>query len=197
MFGELFGLVQRTILWLSNRPNRLRMRGARIEVVAVVLTREPVPSVLLGRSRYNTWILPQEGVNLKETFEKALYRCLRVECGLNVPVGSDEREREFFVRSIQYKGMLDQPKERWGERLVADDCSGTPLESVKMWRKAYWVGIVLVRSQDRASPKPDGNEMIELRWCELEEAERLIRDSNRAEKCALLTEAIKAGARQL
>jgi hypothetical protein len=72
MFGEIFGVVQRTVHWLSSRSNRLRICGARIEVIAAVVTRKPTPSILLARVGVgggSIWILPQEGVGLQETFE--------------------------------------------------------------------------------------------------------------------------------
>ncbi len=197
MVGELFGLAQRCVLWLSSRPNHLRVRGARIEVVALVLTSDPAPAVLLARSRHDAWLPPQEGVGLQESFEEALYRCLRVECGLDIPEDRHERERVFYIRLIRYARVLDLPRERWGERLIADDCLGTPLESITMRRKAYSVATVLVRSRDAVAPRPDGSEVVEVRWCELAEAEKRIRDSNRPEKAALLVGALRDAAGRL
>jgi ADP-ribose pyrophosphatase YjhB (NUDIX family) len=200
MFGEIFGVLQRTVHWLSSRPNRLRIRGARIEVIAAVVTRKPTQSILLARAGAgggSIWTLPQEGVGLQETFEQALYRCLQVECGLELPEKREQVERNLYVRVIRYAGMLDLPEARRGERDVADDVIGTPLESVKLKRKAYWVGTILVETQDKHDFKPDGIEILELRWCGIEEATEQVKASNRPEKAALLIEAIRGAAKHL
>jgi hypothetical protein len=197
--SELFGLIQRATLWLSNKPNRLRLRGSRIEVIAAVLTRKPFPSILLARTAGygGTWTLPQEGVGLKETFDDALYRCLVVECGFDRPQSRDQLERNLYLRSHRYLGLLDLPPVRHGERPVADDAVGTILESVKLKRKAYWVSTVLVASQDQVTFRPDGNELGELRWYEIERAADRLRECNRPEKSELLARAIQEAARHL
>ena len=86
MLDGLIDPGRRLLFWVSSKPNRLRVRGARIEVMAFLVTRNPEPSILLAQSVYHgMWMPPQEGVNLKESFAEALHRCLEVECGLDLP----------------------------------------------------------------------------------------------------------------
>jgi ADP-ribose pyrophosphatase YjhB (NUDIX family) len=183
---------------MSSRPNRLRLRGSRIEVIVALLTRKPTRSILLARAAaYGIWTLPQEGVGLRETYEEALYRCLAVECGLDRPPSREQLERRFYLRSFQYVGVLDLPEHRWGERLIADDAIGTALESIRLRRKAYWVGSVLVPSQESVTPMPDGNEVDRLEWCPVEQADQRLHIANRPEKAELLTRALQAAIRHL
>lgn len=123
---------------------------------------------------------------MKETFEQALRRCLEVECGLELPEDRKSFERIFHVRAVRYAGVLPLPKERWGERPVAADVFGTPLEKVQMKAKAYWMASVLLGRSDEISPKPDGKELLELRWFSLAEAREIIRATNHKEKADLL-----------
>src|SRR5438874_2729162 len=120
MVDKIIEFAQKTGLWLSNKPNRLRLRGARIEVIAMLLCRNPSPSILLGQSPYhNMWMPPQEGVRVKETFEEALIRCLETECGLMLPKDRTDLSRLLHIRTIRFLGTVDLPKERQGERPVA------------------------------------------------------------------------------
>ncbi|HEV3440818.1 MAG TPA: hypothetical protein VG122_25920 [Gemmata sp.] len=114
-----------------------------------------------------------------------------------MPEKREQVERNLYVRVIRYAGMLDLPEARRGERDVTDDAIGTPLESVKLKRKAYWVGTILVETQDKHDFKPDGIEILELRWCGIEEATEQVKASNRPEKAALLIEAIRGAAKHL
>lgn len=187
MLDKAIELGQKIVLWLSSRPNRLRMRGARIEIVAFIVSRNPSPSILLGQSVYHEmWMPPQEGVFLSEAFEDALYRCLRVECGLDLPSNSTGFEKLFYLRSIKYLGILDLPSERWGERLVADDAGGTPLESVLLKRKAYWKASLILMNQKDIKPKADGKELIDFKWFTFDDASRVVRETNHTNKAELL-----------
>jgi ADP-ribose pyrophosphatase YjhB (NUDIX family) len=190
--------VQRIFMWMSSDANRLRMRGARIEVIVFLMSRNPEPRILLGRSPYHgIWMPPQEGVNLKEGFDDALRRCLEVECGLELPVDSREFERTYHVRSIRFAGVVELPAERWGERPVARDAVGTPLERVSLKRKAYWMASVLIGDPDGINPVPDGKELLELRWFNLDDAHKIIQETNHAEKAALLRNCLTACADDL
>jgi hypothetical protein len=60
-----------------------------------------------------------------------------------------------------------------------------------------WVAVVYVANRERLSPKPGGTEVLELRWCDLTEAAKLVRDTNRREKVTLVLDAIKAAAGRL
>jgi len=192
MLDKLFEPVQRGLLWFSSKPNRLRVRGARIEVMAFVVTRRPELSILLGKSSYHDmWMPPQEGVKLQESFEEALRRCLEVECCLELPRDPGSFERKMYVRSYRFIGLLDLQRERWGERPVADDASGTALESVQLRRKGYWMATVLLLEQSDISPRPDGKELLEVRWFAFAEAAEAIRRTNHPEKADLLLKALE------
>ena len=51
MLAELLDPARHLLFWLSSKPNCLRVRGARIEVVASLVARNPEPSILLAQSR--------------------------------------------------------------------------------------------------------------------------------------------------
>ena len=187
MVDKLIEITQKAGLWLSNKPNRLRLRGARIELIAMILSREPAPSILLGQSPYhNIWMPPQEGVGIAEGFEQALIRCLEVECGLDLPKGRTELSRLLYIRSIRFAGTVELPSERQGERPVADDALGTPLEHVILKRKAYWHSTILVSNVQAITPKADGKELLDLRWFKLDEARQAILETNHPDKADLL-----------
>lgn len=186
------------IHWLSSRANRWRLRGARIEVIACILCRNPTPSILLGQSPYHDmWMPPQEGVNFRETFQQALVRCLKDECGLSLPINPSQASRKLHFRSTRYIGQLLLPSERHGERPIADDVLGTWLESVTLKRKAYWMTTVLVSEQTDISPKPDGRELLSLEWHSFEHARTLILQTNHSDKAQLLLKLLDACERDL
>jgi hypothetical protein len=98
-------------------------------VIACLLCRKPEASILLGQSPYHDmWTPPQE------SFPQALRRCLEVECGLQLPEKEEDFARRFYLRSIRYVGTLELPKDRHGERPVADNALGTPLEHIVLRR---------------------------------------------------------------
>jgi ADP-ribose pyrophosphatase YjhB (NUDIX family) len=191
MFDELFELGSKVGLWLSSRANRLRLRGTRVEVMAFIVCECPERSILLGQSKYDKmWMPPQEGVRLAESFEEALYRCLEVECGLDLPETAKGVARALHVRSIRHMGVLDLPQDRHGERLVAHDALGTALESIVLKRKGYWMATVLVVAREDIAPRADGKELLDLKWFTFEEARDVILETNRPEKAEFLAKCL-------
>lgn len=187
MADQFIGWIQRAIFWVSSAPNRERLRGARVEAIAYVIARTPEPSILLVKSAKGAaWMPPQEGIGLTETFHDGLYRCLEDECGVAIPEGTKERSRFIHMRLTKYLGTLDLPLERWNERGVADDASGTALERIDQRKKAYWAVIGIVRDRSVVAPVPDGTEIVEAEWVCLDEARYRITKYNRPEKAALL-----------
>jgi len=187
MLEGVMDVLKKVTLWFGSTANRYRLRGARVEVIALIVCREPEASVLLGQASYHKlWMPPQEGVGLRETFLDTLHRCLRTECGLEIPNDESERRNKFYVRSVRYVGTLDLPAARHGERLVADDATGTPLEAVRLRKKAYWLATLLVRQRDDLAPKPDGLELVRLEWVSVEKARELIKSTNEPPKAELL-----------
>lgn len=190
---ELFKVVTHPLFWLFSRANRARLHGARVEIMAFVLCRKPETAILLAQSPYNDmWMPPQEGVNLHETLQQALLRCLEVECGLDLPTGDKELARKFHLRSIRYMGEVPLPEDRVGERPVADDALGTWLEPIKLRRKAYWMATMLLADQSDIDPRPDGKEITDLRWFSLADARRVISETNHADKASLLLKSLDA-----
>ena len=184
--------------WLSSKQNRARIRGARVEVIACIVCRNPSPSILLGQSPYHMmWMPPQEGVTIKETLQQALRRCLQVECGIPVPVNPSHQSKKLHFRSLKFLGEVALPAERRGERPIADDAHGTWLESITLKRKAYWMATILVANRDDVAPKPDGRELLAFRWYSLPEARQVIRETNHAEKAKLLLRLLDACDRDL
>ncbi len=194
--SSIHGLIQALIhpvRWIANGANRWRLRGARIEVIACVLCRNPTHSILLAKSPFHgIWSPPQEGVNLKETPEQALHRCLRVECGINLPVNPSHKSRALHFRSIKYVGHVPLTKERIGERPIADDVYGTWMESIKLRRKAYWMATILIAEQTDISPKPDGKEVLDFAWYSIPDARQIINETNRPGKARLLSRLLDA-----
>jgi 8-oxo-dGTP pyrophosphatase MutT (NUDIX family) len=200
--GEAVKMVLRALTrplqWLSSRANRARIRGSRVEVIACVLCRNPEPAILLGLSPYHgIWMPPQEGVNLSETFNQALQRCLKEECGIDIPIGDKKYSRKIHLRSIRYIGRVLLPRERHGERPIADDVLGTWLESVTLRRKAYWVASLLVANRSDLAHAPDGRELIDIKWFPLADARRLIIETNHADKARLLLRTLDVCERDL
>ena len=191
MIDKCFEIGKSIAFWISSQPNRFRIRGSRIEVISLILTRIPEPSVLLGQSPYQEiWMPPQEGVHLKESFVSALRRCLSDECCLQVPEETETIGPIFHLRSIRFVGVLPLPDERKGERPVADDIVGTPLEKITLKSKAYWLATILVKDRDSISPKADGRELIDIKWFTLDSALKIINETNHHVKAALLTKCL-------
>lgn len=189
-------LLLHPLKWIASKPNRVRLLGGRVQVVALVLTRNPELLVLLGRSPYkNMWMPPQEGVNYNESIANALERCLEIECGVNV--AGQEWERSAHVRSIAYEGKIDLSAERRGERPVADNVTGTLLEGIKLRRKAYWVATIIVSSEESIVWTPNGTELLELRWFPIIEAREAIRRTNIATKADFLLRCLEKSGRAL
>jgi ADP-ribose pyrophosphatase YjhB (NUDIX family) len=183
----LVEMFQKLSMWFGSRPNRLRLKGARIEVIALIVAKKPTPAILLGQSHYHDiWMPPQEGVRIKETMAEALHRCLREECGVDVPEDEAARRKAFYTRSIRYVDTLDLVEERVEERPVADDALGTPFENVRLRRKAYWLATVIVRDRADLVVKPDGIEMEKLKWFAPNEARNIIEKTNHPPKAKLL-----------
>jgi len=134
---------------------------------------------------------------LSEGFEDAIYRCLRIECGLDLPEDPIDFERLFYLRSTKFLGELDLPAKRWKERNVADDVAGTPLESVQLKRKAYWKSTLILGNQNDIEPKAYGKELIDFRWFTFEEASRVIRETNHPNKAELLVRGLEDAQRDL
>lgn len=192
MLDKLLDPGRRLLFWFSSKPNRLRVSGARIEVMVFLVTRDPKPSILLAKSVYHDmWMPPQEGVKLNESFTEAMHRCLEVECGVDLPPDPKQLARHMHVRSCRFVGVLPLAPERHGERPVADNAPGTALEAVALRRKAYWMATVILRSRDDIAPVADGKEIIELDWFFLEDARRVVRQTNHPEKAGLLMQAIR------
>jgi 8-oxo-dGTP pyrophosphatase MutT (NUDIX family) len=191
MLDRILDIFSRLLFWASSKPNWLRVRGARVEVMAFIVSRNPTPSILLAQSVYHgMWMPPQEGVSLKESFQEALRRCLEVECGIDLPPDQKQFARHMYVRSYRFVGVVPLPLERQGERPVADDAPGTALEAVRLKRKAYWMATILLRSQDDVAPRADGKEIVDLRWFPFDVAEERIRKTNHSEKADLLLRAL-------
>ncbi len=194
MWDKLIEWGGKVALWATSKPNRLRLSGARVEVIAMVLSLNPTTQVLLGESRYRAWLLPQEGVRLKETLDDALSRCLREECRIEVPA---ERRQLFYLHSIRYLDTLDLRADRIAERLVADDATGTVFESVDLRKKAYWLATLIVKNPSDFPAIADGTELTKLTWMPLSQARETLKRTNEEPKAALLTECIDRAAKVL
>ncbi len=171
----------------QSQVDALRRSGARIEVVALIVCRTPEPSVLLGQSPYHDmWMPPQEGVRIGEEFDDALFRCLEIECGLDLPKNRKEFDRAMHLRSIRYVDTLELQPERHGERPVAPDAAGTPLESITLTKKAYWAATIILANQNDIDPEADGREILDFKWYSFDEAEKIIQHTNHRKKAQLL-----------
>lgn len=185
------------LVWVSSRTNRMRLAGARVEIVPLVMSRKPEPCILLVQSHYeNAWMPPQEGVNFGETLAAALMRGLWEECGLQVADENGLLLPTIYIRHIEYIDTLVLPRERWGERSVAGNVEDSFFSHIKMKKKAYWAAYVIVADSVTHSPTPNLNEIVEARWVPLDDVPGLLA-SNRPEKRAMLMDIIHRGIHQL
>jgi ADP-ribose pyrophosphatase YjhB (NUDIX family) len=195
---EITSLAKAPITWLSSTMNRQRLRGARIEVVILLIARRPQPRILFVQSYYNDcWMPPQEGVELKEGLRDALARGLAEECGIDMRHEDGSYNQDFYVRQITFLKTLDLPPERIDERQIAADVEDTPFHAITMKKKAYWLGIVLIESAEQVLPKPALNEIKAIEWLSFESAAEKIIATNRPEKAELLSAALAQGMRHL
>lgn len=178
-----------TFLWLSNAPNRQRIRGARVQAVCLLLARKPVPSIALVHSVYGDWMPPQEGVLLRESIEDAGLRCIEEELGVDMP--RERLKRLLTIRSKSVRlGTLRMPPHRVGEREVADDVGDGPLSRVRMTQKTYYAVVAVAADTADILLVPNGREVDDLTWCTLDRALELISDTARPEKALLLAKGL-------
>ena len=185
VFGPVYAFV-------SSSFNRYRLRGFRVQIICAVISQSDINEILLVKSRYeNAWMPPQEGVNQDEEMSDAIWRCLSVECGINIPDDKTTRDRKFHVRYQKFVGALKLPNDRDDNRHVVDNAAGTIFENIPMTGKAYWVATILLNDKESVNLKPNGVEVVEAKWIEISQALNMIDESNRVEKANLLTGAIK------
>lgn len=189
-------MVRLAALWLTSPLNRQRLRGARVQVCVFALAHHPEPSVLMVRSVYNDWMPPQEGVMLKESVEAAAWRCLDEEVGFSV--GDPGRRRNVAAfRNNHFLERLSLPRDRHGERPIADDVGDGPLGLIQMKAKAYWAAILVFGSQYEVGAAANRREVNAAEWCTLDEARRRIDRSVRKEKAAMLRDGLALAERAL
>lgn len=178
--------------WLLNPANRLRLMGARIEVIAFITARFPCPSILLVQSVYeNIWMPPQEGVKLVESFQDAFFRCVQEECNLFASPDQNQQKKLIYLRNIQYLATVNLPINRQKERLVADDATDTFLSHIPCTKKSYWAAIAILKNTSDITPVPNGNEITKVGWFSFEKARNLIQNTNRTEKANILFKGIE------
>jgi ADP-ribose pyrophosphatase YjhB (NUDIX family) len=184
-------------LWLSSATNRQRLAGARVEVIALVLTRTPEPSVLMVRSHYNgCWMPPQEGVELGESLPDALARGLLEECGIDILRPGGGYRRGFYVRDIRFLATLDLPPDRWQERPIAGNAGDSLFSRITMRKKAYWTASVIVPSRTAVHPVANATEVDDAAWMSLDRALAAVQ-TNRPAKADLLEGALRRGVQHL
>ena len=89
-------------------------------------------------------------------------------------------------------GVINLHPSRHGEREISQNIQGTIFEGIRLKKKAYWMAPVLLDNQDAIKFKPDGKEILELKWCSFNEAKKLIKDSNHDSKAELLLKSLDA-----
>ena len=157
------------ILKLTDKQNRYRFDGARIEVITCVITNKPEKSILLIESiRGNSWLPPQEGVEPNEMFGDAALRCLNEECNLKLPEKKSDIPQMLNHRKDEFIGILDLPESRHGEREVVKNSQNTYYRNIIMRKKAYWSSIFIVASQDALKLTPNETEIVNLAWFSLD-----------------------------
>jgi ADP-ribose pyrophosphatase YjhB (NUDIX family) len=181
------------MLWLSGRANRRRLAGARVEIVGLLMVRQPAPSILLAKSVYDgCWMPPQEGVNFRESFLSALARGLAEECSLELLDPDGRVRHDVTLRDISYLGTLKLPPERCGERSIAGNVGDSPLSQIRMTKKAYWGAFLLADGREALTVRPNRREITELCWMTFDQAAVAVR-GNRPEKRAFLLTALRRG----
>jgi hypothetical protein len=104
---------------------------------------------------------------------------------------SSDLEKVGYFRSVKYLRQIRLQPERWGERPVAPDVHGTLLEHVRLKRKAYWKAVLILDNQEQLNFKPDGKELLDLRWFRFPQARVFIKETNHPEKAQLLLDALR------
>jgi len=154
MISDIIELFKFGKSYLANKVARKRFMGFR-PVVSCLLR-----SNLKGEYKFlmvrpfndpDIWILPQEGIELGESFEAAVVRCLNDELTI--------APTNFHYRRSFYAGSRVFEKSRHGER----DLDGS---FFKMKGKCY-IGS-LVNMQENVDITLNINEVIEYEWVNIE-----------------------------
>jgi hypothetical protein len=185
------------LLWLSSRPNRKRLGGARVEIIGMVMCAQPAPQILMVKSVYdNCWMPPQEGVNLREPLVDALARGLSEECNFSINESDGTLKSDYYLRDVEYVDTLWLPPERWGERAVAGNVVDTPFSHIVLRKKAYWVAYLIVGDVRVVRTRPNLREVVDVVWMSADEAATAMQ-ANRDDKAALLARCLQKGMQHL
>lgn len=189
-------LVRLAVIWCSSGMNRQRVSGARVQACVFAATNNPEPSILMVRSVFDEWSVPQEGVMIGESVPAAAWRGLDEEVGIRVDDPGGERQLAT-QRDLRYLGRVSLPPERHGERPTADNVGDGPLSLITMRAKAYWGVFLTLRSQRDVVATPNGREVDAVEWCSFEDALERISGTVREEKAELINNGIAIAASHL
>lgn len=183
-------LVRLAVIWCSSRMNRHRVSGARIQACVFAVTNNPEPSILMVRSVYDEWSVPQEGVMIDETIDEAAWRGLEEEVGIRIDDPGAERQLAT-QKDVRYLGRAELPEERWGERPIADNVGDGVLSLVTMKAKAYWGVFLLFRSQHELVAAANDREIDAVEWCSFDTAHERVSATVREPKAELIREGLQ------
>jgi GAF domain-containing protein len=184
------------LIWCSSSMNRQRVGGARVQACIFAAASFPEPSILMVRSVFDEWSVPQEGVMIGESVPEAAWRGLDEEVGIRVDDPGGERQLAT-QRDLRFLGRIALPPDRHGERPIADNVGDGPLSLVTMRAKAYWGAFLIFRSQLDVVATPNGREVDAVEWCSFDDAIERVSGSVRDGKAALITEGIETVASHL
>jgi GAF domain-containing protein len=189
-------IARLALLWCSSSMNRQRVSGARVQACLFAVTNNPEPSILMVRSVFDEWSVPQEGVMIGETVSEAAWRGLEEELGVRVDDAGGERQLAT-QRDLRYLGRVGLPPERHGERPIADNVGDGPLSLITMRAKAYWGVFLIFRSQLDVVATPNEREVDAAEWCSVSDALERISGTVRDGKAELIARGISDAASHL
>lgn len=141
-------------------PDLARKKGLRPVVVACIVSQKRI--LFVYKKAYSLWLLPQGGIEPKETPENAIKRELSEELG-------------SFAKKIDYRSLrvitqdkIYFPKEHQGKRELYTKEG----DSVFMKGKLYYLVRLYAKTRDLDITE---SEFEKYRWVTLEESQNLVR----------------------
>jgi ADP-ribose pyrophosphatase YjhB (NUDIX family) len=150
-------LLRILLKWVVDRSSRLVLQGYRPEVICLIRGTDVVGKYLLVSSRAHQvgWAPPQEGLELNESIEDAVKRCLLNELGLE--------ESSIQFRKSAWIGKRILHHDRWGERDLRYSLRGL-IGQEQMIGKGYFAALVIVDSNATITANPA--EISDWAWFE-------------------------------
>lgn len=147
-------LLKLLIRWLFDRKVRLHLAGYRPEIICLIEDKEQQKYLLIKpKMNPSVWVPPHEGINLHESIESAVVRCLNIELGI--------KENQIQFRKSMWLTKRILPEERWDERDLPFSLRGL-FSKKKMVGKAYFGALIFTNYNVEININPA--EVVEYKW---------------------------------